>query len=252
MGFRTGLVVASVFLLSGTASAQEGLRSASLPARTPQNPIPEGSQPGLRSGSLPDRNPTTMPIPPDRVDQFIAHPRTFTPRLPGEPPRRRGRFQNYLFGGYNYGYGYGDVYATRESATEPVPSGYLYLDLRPGTAQVYVDGLYMGTVDDFRRLIPGRAMDAGAHRLELRASGYESASFNVLIQPGETTTYRADLQQTAPRQQAAAAPPKTFYVIPGCYAGDKRPSAQSLRKGCDIAKVRVIPPAVNALARDQR
>lgn len=244
MGFRTGLVVASVFLLSVTAFGQEGLRSASLPARTPQNPIPEGSQPGLRSGSLPDRNPTTSPIPPDRVDQFIAHRRTYTPRLPGEPPRR-GRFQNYLFGGYSYGYG-GDVYAPRESAPEPMPNGYLHLDLRPGTAQVYLDGLYLGTVDDFRRLIPGRALEAGAHRLELRASGFETASFDVLIQPGETTTYRADLQPSATRQPAPAGPPKTFYVIPGCYAGDKPPAARSLRKGCDVAKVRVIPPTTAA------
>jgi hypothetical protein len=241
MGFRAGLVVASVFLLSTAALAQDGLRSASLPERTPQNPIPMGSQPGVRSGTLPDRNPTTSPIPPHRVDQFIAHPRTYTPRLPGEPPRR-GRFQNFLFGGYSYGYPYGDVYAAREMAPEPAANGYLYLDLRPGNAQVYVDGLYFGTVDDFRRLIPGRALEAGAHRLELRASGYETASFDVLVQPGETTTYRADLQQSAARQAAAAGPPKTFYVIPGCYAGDKRPSAQSLRKGCDIAKVRVIPP----------
>jgi hypothetical protein len=246
MGYRAGWIAATVFLLSTSALAQDGLRSASLPARTPQNPIPEGSQPGLRSGSLPDRTPTTRPIPPDRVDQFIAHPRTYTPRLPGEPPRRRGRFQNFVFGGYSYGYP-ADLYAPRESMPEAIANGYLYLDLRPGSAQVFVDGLYMGTIDDFRRLIPGRALEAGAHRVEIRSAGYETASFDALIQPGETTTYRADLQETLERQRASAVPaarPKTFYVIPGCYAGDKPPAARSLRKGCDVAKVRVIPPTV--------
>jgi hypothetical protein len=251
MGYRASWIAVTALLLSTSALAQDGLRSASLPERTPQNPIPMGSQPGVRSGSLPDRNPTTSAIPPARVDQFIAHPRTYTPRLPGEPPRR-GRFQNFLFGGYAPGYA--DGYAPRDTMPEAIPGGYLHLDLQPGSAQVYVDGLYMGTVDDFRRLIPGRALEAGAHRVEIRLAGYESAAFDVLIHPSETTTYRADLQLSAERQRASAAPaapPKTFYVIPGCYAGDKPPSAQSLRKGCDRSKVRVIPPAVNTVAHNR-
>jgi hypothetical protein len=36
--------------------------------------------------------------------------------------------------------------------------------------------------------------------------------------------------------------PKTFYVIPDCYAGDKPPQADRLRPGCDASKVRKIPP----------
>src|SRR5688572_3554097 len=38
------------------------------------------------------------------------------------------------------------------------------------------------------------------------------------------------------------AAPKTFYVIPRCYAGDRRPSADWLPAGCDIRKLRVIAP----------
>jgi hypothetical protein len=37
--------------------------------------------------------------------------------------------------------------------------------------------------------------------------------------------------------------PKTFYVIPGCYAGDKPPEPGWLPSGCDISKLRAIPPA---------
>ena len=36
--------------------------------------------------------------------------------------------------------------------------------------------------------------------------------------------------------------PKTFYVIPWCYAGDTPPRADRLPPGCDIANVRAIPP----------
>jgi hypothetical protein len=247
MGFRAGWVV-GVMLLSNAASAQDGLRSASLPDRTPQNPIPmTATTPGVRSGSLPDRNPQN-PIPPARADQFIAHRRTYTPRLPGEPPRR-GRSQNFLFGGYNYGYYSNDV-MPRQGAQEQIPTGFFHLQLQPGSAQVYIDGLYLGTVDDFRRLIPGRALDAGPHRVELRANGYEAAAFDVLIQPNETTTYRSDLQPTGVRARAATATsgtPKTFYVIPGCYAGDKPPRSGPLPRGCDRSKLRTVPPSVSTI-----
>ena len=36
--------------------------------------------------------------------------------------------------------------------------------------------------------------------------------------------------------------PKTFYVIPGCYAGDRRPEPETLKPGCNISRLRVVPP----------
>lgn len=36
--------------------------------------------------------------------------------------------------------------------------------------------------------------------------------------------------------------PKTFYMIPGCYAGDRAPDVSWLPAGCDISKLRVVPP----------
>jgi hypothetical protein len=37
--------------------------------------------------------------------------------------------------------------------------------------------------------------------------------------------------------------PKIFYVIPGCYAGDRPPALEWLPRGCDMSKIRIIPPA---------
>ena len=37
--------------------------------------------------------------------------------------------------------------------------------------------------------------------------------------------------------------PKTFYVIPGCYAGDRPPERDRIPRGCDVRKLRKIPPA---------
>jgi hypothetical protein len=36
--------------------------------------------------------------------------------------------------------------------------------------------------------------------------------------------------------------PKTFYVIPGCYAGDRPPEPETLKPGCSISRLRVVPP----------
>jgi hypothetical protein len=206
-------------LLPGIGSAQDGLRSASLPERTPQQPIP-----------------------PARVDQFIAHPDTYTNRRDNLPPRHRLHRDRPI--GFGYGYSPYVIAApeTREVRTE-IPNGYLHLQMQPGTAQVYVDGYFMGSVDDFRRIIPGRSLEAGAHRVELRAPGYETKAFDVLIPPNETVSYRSDLQPTATGVRPVLAPaiPKTFYVIPGCYAGDKPPRAK-LPRGCDRSKLRAIPP----------
>jgi hypothetical protein len=37
--------------------------------------------------------------------------------------------------------------------------------------------------------------------------------------------------------------PKTFYVIPGCYAGDRRPDPESLAPGCSMTRLRVVEPS---------
>lgn len=45
-----------------------------------------------------------------------------------------------------------------------------------------------------------------------------------------------------PPPPPAPGPAKTFYVIPGCYAGDRRPAPEWLPAGCDISRLRVVPP----------
>ncbi len=44
-----------------------------------------------------------------------------------------------------------------------------------------------------------------------------------------------------PRMVVASRGPDTYYVIPGCYAGNHPPDPQRLPKGCDAAKVRTTP-----------
>jgi hypothetical protein len=127
----------------------------------------------------------------------------------------------------------------REAAREAA-RGALVLEGVPDNAQVLVDGYYVGLAEEFG---PGRralSLDAGAHRIELRAPGYDTVTFSVRIEPSGIVRYRGDMQRAVTTKPAvvAAAPPqptvaRSFYVIPNCYAGDKPPTGV-LPKGCDV------------------
>jgi hypothetical protein len=71
----------------------------------------------------------------------------------------------------------------------------------------------------------------------------------VRIAADETLFYRRDMQATARPVTPPAPPgvPKTFYVIPGCYAGDKPPQADRLPANCDAANARTVPPQLSSL-----
>ena len=119
--------------------------------------------------------------------------------------------------------------------------GGLVLQAVPDMAQVFVDGYYVGLAEEFGQ--GGRAInvDAGAHHVELRAPGYETLTFRVVIEPNSIVRYRGEMQPIATKPAAATAQPhptavKSFYVIPNCYAGDKPPTG-TLPKGCDLKKL---------------
>jgi hypothetical protein len=95
------------------------------------------------------------------------------------------------YGGYDGGYGYyGDGGYRRGNG----PQGGLKLKVSPSTAEVYVDGYYMGIVDDYDGVFQQLALDAGVHRIEVKANGLVPLSFEVKIEPRDVITYRGELQ----------------------------------------------------------
>jgi hypothetical protein len=116
------------------------------------------------------------------------------------------------------------------------------LSVIPADAQVFVDSYFVGLASDVESQ---RAMtlDAGPHRIEIRAAGHETQTFDVRIPPRDTVTYRGVLE---PRPTAA--PPVTpsptssapIYVIPNCYLGNVPPRPSRLPSGCDIRQVQVL------------
>ena len=59
--------------------------------------------------------------------------------------------------------------------------GNLKLKVKPRTAKVYVDGYFVGTVDEFDGSFQKLALNTGRHKVEVKADGFETAEFDVLI-----------------------------------------------------------------------
>jgi PEGA domain len=115
-----------------------------------------------------------------------------------------------------YGYPYGYAYPPYGYANPP--AGYNYpatatsgvgvavgqssgssirLDVDQRDAEVYVDGDYVGVVDDFngsQRL----ELTSERHRIEIRREGFEPVAFDVNVEPGRTVTYRSRLRPVTP------------------------------------------------------
>ena len=84
---------------------------------------------------------------------------------------------------YGYPYGAGG-YAAPGYATGTV-GGIRILDA-PREAQVFVDGTYAGIVDDFDGSFQSLDLQAGAHKIEIRAAGRAPLQYDVNVQPGQT------------------------------------------------------------------
>jgi hypothetical protein len=193
------------------------------------------------------------PLPPPPVSMEVPHPIPPVIVTPGGgldlyhqiPPRPVVR--PVVVGGYVYPAFYGPFpcCSIADSVVDPglrstppqLPDGWLRFETNPPSAEVYVDGFYRGSADDYG--INGRTLDLepGAHRVQLRANGYAPVEFNVRIVANETTRYRGDLAPIAavplPASPQAGRPgaPSVTYVIPNCYAGN-RPPVRPLPKGC--------------------
>lgn len=107
-------------------------------------------------------------------------------------PAMWGYYSPYGYGGYDPYYGGGGGYYSREGYREV---GALRLKVKPEHGQVYVDGYYVGEVDSFDGIFQKLQIDAGAHRVEIRAPGYETVQFEVMVLAGETVTYKGDLRR---------------------------------------------------------
>ena len=136
---------------------------------------------------------------------YVPEPVAYVPAQPEPPPKR----------------------------VEPPALGRLILDIAPATAQIFVDGYYVGVPEDFSAGGGGGLLEAGPHHLDISADGHEPVAVELMIAAAHAVTYRATLKGFPP---PAAAPSTTFYLIPGCYMGNVPPKDAHLPPTCDQAR----------------
>jgi hypothetical protein len=125
---------------------------------------------------------------------------------------------------------------------QPRPIGSLVLDVRPGYAQLFVDGYFVGTPDDLALNGGALALEPGPHRIDLTAPGHESVTVDVRVAANQPISYSRILKSidATPIDPPPATPapngPTTFYLIPGCYMGNVPPEEARLPSTCDVSR----------------
>jgi len=106
-----------------------------------------------------------------------------------------GVYYNALWGGYPYAapYAYGYPYA--------YPYPYYYsswasarIEVKPRDAQVFIDGYYVGVVDQFDGVLQRLDIPGGEHELAIYMPGYHTYREHTLFRPGQTYHYKATLE----------------------------------------------------------
>jgi len=73
--------------------------------------------------------------------------------------------------------------------------GGFSFEVSPSTAQIYVDGQYVGTVGDFTPRSQPLGVQVGHHRVEIRADGYRTMQFDADVVAGEVLPYQGAMQR---------------------------------------------------------
>jgi hypothetical protein len=100
--------------------------------------------------------------------------------------------------GYGFGYGYGYPYPYYGYGYPYDISASLRLQVNPREAEVFVDGYYAGTVDDFDGTFQRLHLGPGEHDLELFMMGFRSYQQKVYLQPGKTFSVRHAMEALGP------------------------------------------------------
>jgi len=200
---------------------------------------------------------------PTTPDLYRATPETYAAReayTPRDTPYRPPLQSPPLSTGYSYrpagGYEPYVPAVTRSYARYFEPP-------RPGNVDVFVDNRLYGTVDSLSRM-GGLRLSPGFHRVDLRAVGFNSAAYNVSVDPQPRYYRPVSVYNSGLFVPVTATPyacygsypsyasypsfnswpigsygvsypqraPRSVYVVSRCYAGDEPPKEYQLPAGC--------------------
>jgi len=114
-------------------------------------------------------------------------------------------YPSYPYAYPYYGYGYDN-------------SGSARLQISPRNAQVYIDGRFVGLVDDFDGSFQQLHVEAGQHQLQVSLEGHRTYTENVLFRSGTTVRLQGKLEplrpgepeEPKPAPNPVTRPPETY------------------------------------------
>jgi hypothetical protein len=128
------------------------------------------------------------------------------------------------YGWYPYPWGPGRYYRPY-----PVwgydPAASLRIQSTPREAQVYVDGYFVGIVDDFDGWSQRLRLAPGEYEVQLHLEGYRTVTERMLLRPGTTYRLRRDMEPLRPGEPQDPRPEPSSGGGSGPGAGGPPPSA---------------------------
>ena len=112
------------------------------------------------------------------------------------------------YGYYGYGPAYFQypIYAGRGRYDN---SGSVRLQISPRQAEVFVDGYFAGTVDDFDGVFQRLNIEPGDHEVQVYLAGYRSFTQRIYLQPGKSFNIKHAMEPLRPGEQASPRPDPT-------------------------------------------
>jgi len=104
---------------------------------------------------------------------------------------------------YPYGYGFGFGYGYPYTPGYRTSSGEVKTEVTPKQTQVFVDGYYAGTADDFDGAFKRLHTSLGGHAITLHLEGYRTVTQNIYVRPDSTFKLTETMEKLAPGEVSA-------------------------------------------------
>ena len=132
----------------------------------------------------------------------------YAPSVYYRPWYAYGYYSPWLYGGWGYGYpyypyawgpwGYAGYAPYYYGGGYYDISGSMRLQVSPRETEVFVDGYYAGTVDEFDGVFQRLRLEPGEHDVELFLAGHRSFQQKLYLQPGRTFNVRHSMEALGP------------------------------------------------------
>lgn len=93
-------------------------------------------------------------------------------------------------------------------------TGSVRLQVSPRQAEVFVDGYYAGTVNDFDGVFQRLQIEPGEHEIEIYLAGHRSYTQRFYLQPGKSFSIKHSMEVLGPGEATPARPSATAFTGP--------------------------------------